>query len=268
MKLISSVLALALAVGSSVAQADEPVEVATPRGTIIEVIAEKPTGSGPFPAVVIASGAGYDMRQPIIREAAEALLLQGIAVYRFDWAYRVAGTEYSAQPKDRSSEIEDLRTVLTLARQDPEIDDGRIAVVGKSLGSIIAWRVLREDEELIGALLLTPPCSRPDQDNAARINFPALEAEQRPRIWIVGDIDPLCPVEKFHRFVADGGQADRASVVSGNHDFRSPDHPERDQPTLDLVLHIVSDFAATLLSPRPAEDQLKGAPDQVLGARE
>jgi hypothetical protein len=248
-KLFNSLLVLALGMGSAGAHAEESIEVATPRGAMVEIIAEKPAGPGPFPAVVIASGAGYDMRQPIIRQAAEALLSQGIAVYRFDWAYRVAGTEYSAQPKDRSSEIEDMRTVLALARQDPGIDTTRIAVGGKSLGSIIAWRLLREDSELKGALLLTPPCSRPDLDDAGRTNFPALEAEQRSRLWIVGDIDPLCPVTKFHRFMSAGVQADRTAVVSGDHNYRSPDRPERDQPTLDLVLHIVSDFASTLLAP-------------------
>lgn len=253
MQLIRCLLGCVLVLVSVGVHADEAIKIATPRGAAIEVIAEKPSGRGPFPAVVLAAGAGYHMRLPIMQQAAEALLAQGIAVYRFDWAYRVAGTAYAAQPRDRSAEIEDMRTVVALARRDTEIDGSRMAVGGKSLGSIVAWQVLRATPELRGGILLTPVCSQPNAGDAATANYPGMSTEQRPRLWVLGDSDALCPVQVFHRFIAAGGQADRIAVISGNHGFEMPDHRERDQQTLDLALHLMTDFASTLLATMPGK---------------
>ncbi len=246
MQLIRALLCCALLLTASVARADSPTRAVTPRGAAVEVIAERPAGAGPFPAVILAAGAGYHMRLPIMEQTARALVAQGIAVYRFDWAYRVAGTDPARQPADHSAEIEDMQTVVALARQDPRIDRSRLVAGGKSLGSIIAWQVLRRDPELKGGLFLTPPCRRANADAGAG-NFPGLDAEPRSRLWIVGDTDPLCPVPSFHRLFAAGGQPDRVVVLSGDHSFEVPDQPARNARTLDLVARLAADFVATLL---------------------
>ncbi len=246
--LIATVTLLASAVAIA-----EPIRISTPRGAPIAIIAEKPAGPGPFPTVVLASGSGYHMRQPVLAETASALLAQGIAVYRFDWAYRVAGGEFAAQPKDRVAEIEDLNTVLALARNDPDVDRARIAVAGKSLGSIIAWRVLRNDPELRGALLLTPVCSRPQDPKAASANYPAVADEKRPFLWLLGDADPACPTATLYRFVAASGSPSGIAVIGGDHGFEAPRHGERN---IALASRIAADFATRLLEPsRQADTQ-------------
>jgi dienelactone hydrolase len=240
--------ALALFVSTS-AQAQDAIRVTTPRGAVVEVIAEKPVGNGPFPAVILGSGSGYNMRQPILERLAHDLVAQGIAVYRLDWAYRVAGTPFATQPRDKKAEIEDMRTVLELARHDRQIDPARIALAGKSLGSVIAWQLLRQEPEVKGAIMLTPVCDPKENPDAPARFYPDLGAETRPRLWIMGDVDPVCPVPLFHRYLADGGAADRLAVIAGNHSYQSPDHPGRDKRSLDLAAQLTVDFALTLLVP-------------------
>ena len=232
------------------ASAADPIRITTPRGAPIAIIAEKPAGKGPFPAVVLASGSGYHMRQPVLAETAAALLAQGVAVYRLDWAYRVAGSDFFKQPKDRLAEIEDLNTALALARKDPDIDKSRIAVAGKSLGSIIAWRVLRNDPDLRGALLLTPVCARPNEPEAAVANYPAIADEKRPLLWLLGDADAACPTATLYRFVADTGASTDASIVviDGDHGFEAPQYSERN---IALAARIAADFASRLLDQQP-----------------
>lgn len=248
MATVRAFLYLMLALVASSAHAGGVVQLTTPRGATIEVLAEKPRGPGPFPAVILASGAGSDMRQPIQQRTAEALLAQGIAVYRFDWAYRVAGKTYAPKPNDRSAEIEDMQTALSLARRDSDIDQSRIAVAGKSLGSIVAWQLLRTAPELRGAILLTPVCVTPSDDDAAAKNYPDRAREPRPRLWIVGDSDSLCPLPAFYHLASGASQADRVAIVSGDHGYQSPGHPERDERSLALVTLLASDFAAILLA--------------------
>ncbi|MFT3964413.1 MAG: alpha/beta fold hydrolase [Sphingobium sp.] len=240
------IILLTIGIMDATARASGPARVTTPRGAAIEVIAEKPAGKGPFPAVILAAGSAYDMRRPIIEQVARALLGQGIAVYRFDWAYQVAGTPFAAQPKDRLAEMEDMRTALALAEKDADIDHGRIAVAGKSLGSVIAWQVLRAAPEVKGALLLTPVCA---PGNAAADHYPGLSGEDRPRLWIIGDADPVCPLPLWERFIAEGGKGERIAVISGDHVYRTAGVPERDARAADLLARLAADFAATLLAP-------------------
>jgi dienelactone hydrolase len=142
-----------------------------------------------------------------------------------------------------------MNTAIALVKRDPGIDHFRIAVAGKSLGSIIAWQVFHSTPDLRGAILLTPVCAQPTAD-AASTNYPGLADEGRPRVWIMGDVDPVCPVATFQHFIAAAGKGERINVISGDHGFETPGHPERDPRTFDLLLRLTSDFAATLLAPQ------------------
>lgn len=249
MRTFAITLAATLSLAGVGAQAQEAIRVPTPRGLPIEVIVDKPTGKGPFPAVILGSGSGYDMRKPILAKAAQALVAQGIAVYRIDWAYRVAGTPFAAEPRDKKAQVEDMRTVLRLAQKDPQIDPARIALAGKSLGSVVAWQLLRVTPEVKGAILLTPVCDPREDAEAPAGFYPDLATESRPRLWVMGDVDPVCPVPVLERYVAQGGRGDRIAVLSGDHGYKSPLHPERDERALDLALDLTTDFALTLLAP-------------------
>ncbi|EJL28892.1 dienelactone hydrolase family protein [Novosphingobium sp. AP12] len=249
MRTFATALVAALSLAAVHAHAQDAIRVTTPRGAPVEVIIDKPAGKGPFPAVVLGSGSGYDMRKPILARAAGALVAQGIAVYRIDWAYRVAGTPFAKETRDRKAQVEDMRTVLRLAQKDPDVDPARIALAGKSLGSVVAWKLLRMTPEVKGAILLTPVCDPKEDAEAPAGFYPDIAAESRPRLWVMGDVDPVCPVPVLERYVAAGGRGDRIAIISGDHGYQSPLHPERDARALDLALDLTTDFALTLLAP-------------------
>jgi acetyl esterase len=260
--------AISVAAGSpgDVTPADRGIRIATPRGAVIELIEEHPVGAGPFAVVVLASGAGYDMRQPILERVAHALVAAGVGVIRFDWAYHVRDPEHGQQSADRAAEIEDLTAALALARKAPWVDPSRIAVGGKSLGSIIAWRVLRHERDVRGALLLTPVCSprpkpeSPGQPSSPIVdgNYPDVQAETRPTAWILGKTDPVCAPSILYRHLAGAGGSAQVDVLRGDHTFLEGPPSARgadahaNEPTLDLVAGLSADFATSVLAPARA----------------
>lgn len=231
-------------------QTSKPGRILTPRGAEIDVLVSRPVGQGPFPVVVLGSGSSYTMQQPILERVAQALVKSGVGVYRFDWAYHVRDPSQGKPSADRGDEIEDMSTVLTLARSESWTDSARVFLGGKSLGSIIAWQLLRRDPKVAGALLLTPVCSRPNAPSfTPDVNYPEVAAEQRPVQWVLGDVDPVCEPRTLYRFVAGAPRAQRVALVRGNHAF-APSAAEKEpsvatRRVIELVAEVASHFVAT-----------------------
>ncbi len=204
------------------AQAEELSTVAA-SGARLRIVADFPAGEGRHPALVLAPGQGYHMALPAMEATAQALVAQGIAVFRFNWAYFTA--EPRGEPSDDlAQELKDLQAVLALARRHAKVDAGRLAVGGKSLGSLVAWRAFAADPQLRSVLLLTPVCSRvPKGETLPRLeapeNYPGFEAERRPSLWIAGDKDPLCAATLLYGFAARGSGPARVAIVGGDHGY-------------------------------------------------
>lgn len=226
------------------------VALKTPRGASIEIIAEYPAGNGVFPAVVLAPGSSYDARKPLLATVARALVAQGFAVYRFNWAYAVADPEKGKPSADRIAEIEDFTAALNAARADARVDKSRIVIAGKSLGSIIVWRVLRAEPDIRAAILLTPVCSTQEAPTPV-VNYADIRTETRPLLWLLGDRDPVCAPAGLYRHVADAGGIARIAVVAGNHSLVEgvdSSAQAQNERTIDLAGRLVADFAATALA--------------------
>jgi dienelactone hydrolase len=260
---LGSAILISMAVAWPAAAAPAPakggtIRVTTPRGAAIDLLEERPPGLGPFPVVVLAEGSGYDMRQPTLERVAHALVNAGIAVVRFDWAFHVSDPEHGQRSADRIPEIEDLTTVVALVRKAPWADPARIAVGGKSLGSIIAWRVLRREPDLKGALLLTPVCNPKPNTKVAGAplapvvgdNYPDPRVETRRAAWILGTSDPACAPAVLYQHLAGAGGA-QVDVLRGDHDFiePAPATAAANERTLDLVTRLATDFATSVLAP-------------------
>jgi predicted alpha/beta-hydrolase family hydrolase len=252
---VAVVCAVLVLLSAAVAGASDTIKVPTPRGAPIEILEDRPAGNGPFPAVILGSGAGYTMKLAILERVAQALVAQGIAVFRFNWAYEVKDPGHGTQSKDRSAETEDMTTVLALARKQTWVDPNRLAVGGKSLGSIIAWRVLRAEPDVKGALLLTPVCSPPGPTAIPpEANYPDVASEARPSAWVLGDHDVVCRTPILYKFVAAEGGPARVDVVAGNHTFEdAPPAPDpsaaaRTERTIDLVARLSAEFVSSLLA--------------------
>jgi len=202
------------------AWAAEPDRLETPRGASLAVRAEFPPGPGPFPTLVLAPGAGYHMDLPVLAETARQLLARGVAVWRFNWAYFTADRAGGRPSDELELEREDLVAVLDRALADPRVARERVLVGGKSMGSLVAWSVLRERPAVRAAVLLTPVCSSAKGGVPVaefEQNYPGAAEERRPLLLVSGDQDPLCAPSVLYRLAALPPGPVRVAVLDGNH---------------------------------------------------
>jgi predicted alpha/beta-hydrolase family hydrolase len=235
------------------AQADTQ-RVTTPRGAVIEVLAHFPSGAGPFPALVLAPGQGYHLALPALEQTARRLVEQGIAVYRFNWAYFTLDPKAGQPSEDLSNELQDLQTILQLARSDARVAADQLMVGGKSLGSVVAWKALAQDAGLRGGLFLTPVCSHVSQGQTKPAalgdeNYPGIAAQQRPLMFISGDRDPLCASPLLLAFASQSGTNTHVAIVGGDHSYANRQlkgdafEAARDR-NIDLVARLSAGFIA------------------------
>ncbi|QDQ27890.1 hypothetical protein FNU76_16905 [Chitinimonas arctica] len=234
------------------------ISLDTPRGAKLELIADLPEGKGPFPALILAPGTLYHMRQPLLARLAEDLRGRGVAVLRFDWAYFSRDKKSGLPGEGNADELEDMRTVLNFARQDKRLDGKRMMLGGKSLGSLVGWRVFRSAPELQAALLLTPVCSRENQQGVPvaemDANYPGLAEEKRPLALVSGERDPLCHNPILYSALSRAVRPVRVSIIGGDHGFRLGDGKDaatlaQNERNLALAVHAASDFVLTVLKP-------------------
>ncbi|MEJ6004629.1 alpha/beta fold hydrolase [Paucibacter sp. AS339] len=229
-------------------------------GTQISARVDLPAGNAKVPALVLAPGQGYHMSLPAMEATARALSERGVAVFRFNWTYFTAEPKGQPSP-DLSLELQDLQAVVAAARAHPRVDPQNITVGGKSLGSVVAWRAFVADQKLRSALLLTPLCSRVPKGETTprpegRENYPGLEAERRPSLWIAGDADPLCDPVALYALAAGGQKALRVAIVGGDHSFenRALAAAEADEfraGNLRAVSALAAGFVDPVSRPRP-----------------
>ena len=121
-----------------------------------------PSGTGPFPALVLLSGSGPNDRDETIgrnkpfKDLAWGLATCGVAVLRFD---KVTYSHPAEVKQITDFTVVDEYTPTALAavellRQHPAIDAQRILLLGHSLGGTVAPRVAAGEESIAGVVLL------------------------------------------------------------------------------------------------------------------
>ena len=103
-----------------------------------------PTGTGPFPAVVLVHGSGRTIvtrlcfRTKVFKDLAEGLATSGIAVLRYDKRTKVHGAKMATLKNltVREETIDDAIKAAALARTQPEIIPKRVFILGHSLGRV------------------------------------------------------------------------------------------------------------------------------------
>lgn len=226
-KLISKLTAFILTFTSlnSYAQTNSISVITTPRGENIQLISNFPKGNGPFPTLILAPGAGYHMQLPLMEEIDRQLVGNGIAVIRFNWAYFNSKTRKPSPSLNLDLEYEDLSTVLNHAKTDAHTDKNALFIAGKSLGTGVAWRLFKNHHDLKALVLLTPICSKTvDSNTTSEIeqNYPQLNKETRPVLFIMGDSDPACASHILLAYLSERKNNMTTSIIGGNHGFENP----------------------------------------------
>ena len=151
------------------------VDGATVSGTLT-----RPDGEGPFPAVVTNHGLippdVYTVGQGLAREE-EALARAGYVSLHSD--YRGYGASDPLQPLDRELRLAYTRDVIQAVRAVRTVPyvDGRVAMVGRSMGGGLALNVLVSQPDLVDAAVLLSPVSSDIVDNLERLASPEVLAQ-------------------------------------------------------------------------------------------
>ena len=229
MRFLNPAFLATLLLMSSAALADsEKTTATTSDGRTVQVQINQPDSLFRHgPTVVLAPGAGYHMDLPLLKELAESLAQQGYIVFRFNWNYFTS--EPQGEPsRDGEKEVLDMQAVLALARQDLRVDDARILVAGKSLGSRISYLVYQRAPALKALALLTPVCTSMYDDNdnlrpvplpSGEVNYPGLATLGRPVLFATSDSDPNCQLTMLIDFLKPFEGRYPMTIVGGNHSW-------------------------------------------------
>lgn len=120
---------------------------------------------GRVPAVVTITGSGAQDRDEAIplvkgyrffRQVADTLSRHGVAVLRMD-DRGFGGSGGDANVSTSANFADDIRAGLAYLRSRPEIDSGRLGLIGHSEGGLIAPMIAADDPALRGIVLLAGP---------------------------------------------------------------------------------------------------------------
>ncbi len=146
-------------------------EVTYPGGAAGQTLAGTltlPSGGGPFPAVVLVTGSGPQGRDELVGYhrpflvLADYLTRRGIAVLRYD--DRGVGQSTGRFDLATTADLaDDALAGVTYLRGHPEIDPGRIGIVGHSEGGMIAPMVASRSPQVALIVLLAGPGIRLDE---------------------------------------------------------------------------------------------------------
>ena len=108
-----------------------------------------PQGRGPFPAVILAHGGGWEAGDPVtyITPLFAPLARAGFAWFSID--YRL--TPRVAHP----AQLEDLRRAISWVRQNAhrlDVDPSRLVLIGESASGQMVMQVAEEDHRLMGVV--------------------------------------------------------------------------------------------------------------------
>ena len=228
-------------------------KIDTPRGQSVEMLLDFPSGAEPFPVLLLAPGQGYHARLPVLENLAQSLKAQGVAVVRFNWAYFSKDPKSGEPSEGFTKEVEDFRAVLKALRQVKSLDLGRLALGGKSLGTLVAWQVFRDEPTAVASVLLTPVCISQSEDKATEAmfeNYVGLRDNTRPLLLLSGDADSICPSKFLYNAASRIADRTRVVVIGGDHSFRAKDGDDAKQQSevnLDLAVRITTDFVVSKL---------------------
>jgi predicted alpha/beta-hydrolase family hydrolase len=168
--------------------------------------------------LMLAHGAGNDMRNPFLSFVCKGVAGAGIATLKFNFPYKEKGRK----APDPAQKLEATwRAVLDRVRRDPKLEFDRVFAGGKSLGGRMASRVVAQGEQVDGLVFLGYPLHPPGKpENLRTAHFPDITV---PSLFIQGTRDNLCDLTLLRRALPQiQGESELHLVEGGDHSFNLP----------------------------------------------
>ncbi len=226
---------------------EENLKLTTSRGEEIDVTVLYPESNVKLPAVLLASGGGYHKDLPILKQSTEAIADNGIIAVRFNWNYF---TKKENPSQGYVAEQEDMQTVLDFLKSNEKVDATKILIGGKSLGSVISYRVFTENEFIRALLLYTPVCTQrwdkdgnelPVPEPIGQVFYPEILSENRQVVITMGNRDPNCDVPMIYNFLKGSNGNVALNMVKGDHSLNigpwdDPTYQERNAKNIEAAI--------------------------------
>lgn len=202
--------------------------------------------AGTTPVVVLAHGAGNDLRAPFMEFFATALAERGLAVVRFNFPYKEAPGQ---RPPDRMEVlVETYRDVVSASAKRTGSPPGPLFVGGKSLGARVASVLCAQ--KLVtpsGLVYLGYPLHAPGKSEEPRSSH--LPRVGRPMLFVQGTRDPFGTLDEIREERKRLKLAGSLHVVAGgDHSFALPKSQSlRQQAELDGAADAVAWFVRKVL---------------------
>ena len=164
------------------------------RGGAVTTAVDTPRGVEPgrTPVLVLAHGAGSDLRSEFLEYFAAALSERGLCVVRFNFPYTEQG---GRRPPDRMDVLVDTyREVVAAQAKRTGSPRGPLFVGGKSMGgraaSVMVAQGLVRPSGLVFLGYPLHPAGKKDE-----LRSEHLAKVKRPMLFVQGSRDPLCDLE-------------------------------------------------------------------------
>ena len=194
--------------------------IAIPDGGAVSAVVALPSGArrpGKMPAVLLAHGAGADMRSPFMTTLHTGLAREGYVSLKFNFPY----TEARRRRPDPRPVLERCwRSVIDAVRRDRTLAPSWVAIGGKSMGGRMASYVAAAGAPVKALVLLgypLHPAGKPDDLRADHL--PAIQA---PMLFVQGTRDALCDLDRLREVLAPIPNATLVTIDGGDHSFRLP----------------------------------------------
>ena len=192
----------------------------------LEGILHHPGGKN-LPAAVIChphSLYGGSMDVSLVTTIARTLAVRGIMALRFN--FRGVGRSDGRFGKG-AAELDDVAGAVDFLVQEEGVDQGRLYLIGYSFGAWVGLHHSEHDSRLCGVVAIGLPIGQPEEG--------FLSGYARPKLFIVGEGDSVCPPDKLRRFVEQLPPPKEVRILRGTDHFLRGREKEVAEAVADFI---------------------------------
>jgi len=197
---------------------------------LLEGVLHEPPRVEQAPIVVLChpQPASSDMNDVITVALARSLAQAGMVALRFN--FRGVGKSQGQQTDGRLEPL-DLAGAIDIVQTRPGVNMAKICVVGHSFGAYIALLYAPFDPRIRTLVAISLPLFR------VAGGFP--KAFERPKLFVTGEFDEICPLYKLEPFVEQQKGPKGIKVITGaRHLMRG-----YEEATINTILKFVTTWA-------------------------